>query len=55
VATQFSVLPIGDLERGRQVLSQILETAASGGCSTSGVECQRRMLMRFVFKTGTAT
>lgn len=32
---------IGDLKRGRQALSpvaQILETAASGGCSTSGGE-----------------
>ena len=29
---------IGDLKRGRQAVSQILETAASGGCSTSGGE-----------------
>ena len=27
---------IGDLRRGRSAVSQILETAASGGCSTSG-------------------
>ena len=29
---------IGDLRKGRQVVSQILEAAAAGGCSTSGGE-----------------